>query len=124
MDTSTAWQRWGLSCGESVEQTEADLKAVFPEASWYNVHLLHRAIGCPAKSHDPGTCPVVGCCGPRQFSPAIQVPSVSRRCWPSKRSARAPSMHRSCMCEGPFIVSLSTVAGMFVRTDVRCLFWL
>src|SRR5205085_6334694 len=27
-------QRWGLSSGKSVEQTERDLKAAFPEEAW------------------------------------------------------------------------------------------
>lgn len=27
-------ERWGLSCGKSVEQTEADLKALLPEDTW------------------------------------------------------------------------------------------
>ena len=32
-------QRWGLTDGRSVEQTEADLKALLPEAQWRDVHL-------------------------------------------------------------------------------------
>ena len=32
-------QRWGLSAGRSVEQTEADLKLVFPEPLWRDLHL-------------------------------------------------------------------------------------
>jgi len=32
-------QRWGLSNGHSVEQTEADLKVLFPESSWRDAHL-------------------------------------------------------------------------------------
>lgn len=31
--------RWGLSTGKSVEQTEKDLKAAFPESSWNKLHL-------------------------------------------------------------------------------------
>ncbi|HQW71498.1 MAG TPA: endonuclease III, partial [Saprospiraceae bacterium] len=32
-------QRWGLSSGKSVEQTEKDLKKLFPEESWNKLHL-------------------------------------------------------------------------------------
>ena len=32
-------QRWGLTSGRSVEQTEADLKAVFDEKDWNRIHL-------------------------------------------------------------------------------------
>lgn len=31
--------RWGLSCGRSVEQTEADLKALFLEEDWSDCSL-------------------------------------------------------------------------------------
>jgi endonuclease-3 len=32
-------QRWGLTSGTSVEQTEADLKALLPPSSWRDAHL-------------------------------------------------------------------------------------
>ncbi len=32
-------KRWGLSSGKSVEQTEADLKKIFPQEAWGNLHL-------------------------------------------------------------------------------------
>ncbi|MFM8487138.1 MAG: endonuclease III, partial [Bacteroidota bacterium] len=32
-------QRWGLTSGKNVEQTERDLKALFPEESWNKLHL-------------------------------------------------------------------------------------
>ena len=32
-------QRWGLSKGKSVEQTEKDLKSLFPKKDWGNLHL-------------------------------------------------------------------------------------
>ena len=31
--------RWGLSSGKSVEQTEKDLKKLFPQSSWNKLHL-------------------------------------------------------------------------------------
>ncbi len=32
-------QRWGLSRGDSVEQTESDLKRLFPREAWNKLHL-------------------------------------------------------------------------------------
>ena len=53
--------RWGLSNGRSVEQTERDLKALFPEASWNRLHLQIIYFGrehCPARGHDLAACPI------------------------------------------------------------------
>ncbi|MDX2136296.1 MAG: endonuclease III [Saprospiraceae bacterium] len=53
--------RWGLSDGKSVEKTERDLKAAFPEASWNKLHLQIIFFGrtyCPARGHDPAKCPI------------------------------------------------------------------
>ncbi|MEO5585659.1 MAG: endonuclease III [Flavobacteriales bacterium] len=55
-----AW-RWGLSTGKHVEQTEADLKRLFPESTWNVLHLQIIYFGreyCPAKAHDPLKCPI------------------------------------------------------------------
>lgn len=55
-----AW-RWGLTDGKNVENTERDLKALFPEESWNKLHLQIIFFGreyCPARSHDPATCPI------------------------------------------------------------------
>lgn len=52
-------ERWGLSTGKSVEQTERDLKAAFPEDTWIRRHLQIIYFGrehCPALRHDPATC--------------------------------------------------------------------
>jgi endonuclease-3 len=53
--------RWGLSDGSSVERTERDLKAVFPESSWNRLHLAIIYFGrehCPARGHDLSACPI------------------------------------------------------------------
>ena len=53
--------RWGLSNGKSVEQTERDLKKVFPEERWNRLHLQIIYFGreyCPARGHDLSTCPI------------------------------------------------------------------
>jgi endonuclease III len=53
--------RWGLTSGRSVEQTERDLKKVFPEESWGKVHLQIIYFGrqyCPALYHELDACPI------------------------------------------------------------------
>lgn len=55
-----AW-RWGLTDGSSVERTERDLKAVFPEETWNRRHLQIIYFGrehCPALRHDAVACPI------------------------------------------------------------------
>ncbi len=55
--------RWGLSSGRSVEQTEADLKKLFPRAEWPRLHLQILYFGrahCPARGHDLSQCPICG----------------------------------------------------------------
>ena len=60
-------KRWGLSDGSSVEQTEADLKKIFPKEEWEKRHLQIIYFGrtyCKAMGHKPENCPicsVVGC---------------------------------------------------------------
>lgn len=54
-------QRWGLSRGKNVEQTEADLKKVFPRDEWARRHLQIIYFGrehCPARGHEPADCPI------------------------------------------------------------------
>ncbi len=53
--------RWGLSQAKNVEQTERDLKALFPKESWNKLHLQIIFFGreyCPARYHDLETCPI------------------------------------------------------------------
>jgi len=60
-----AW-RWTLSSGKSVEQTERDLKRLFPESSWNLLHLQIIYFGrayCPARGHDPAKCPICSVIG-------------------------------------------------------------
>jgi endonuclease-3 len=54
-------ERWRLSNGKSVEQTERDLKKVFPPETWSRRHLQMIYFGreyCPARGHDPFACPM------------------------------------------------------------------
>ncbi|HMN05398.1 MAG TPA: endonuclease III [Flavobacteriales bacterium] len=64
-----AW-RWGLSNGKSVEQTEKDLKRLFPEDTWNVLHLQIIYFGreyCPAQRHDPKTCPICKVIGRKEM---------------------------------------------------------
>ena len=53
--------RWQLSRARTVEETERDLKAVFPRDRWNTLHLQIIYFGrtyCPARGHDPSSCPI------------------------------------------------------------------
>ena len=53
--------RWGLSSGKSVEQTEKDLKKLFPESTWNKLHLQIIFYGreyCKARPHVIELCPI------------------------------------------------------------------
>ena len=54
-------KRWGLSDGSSVEQTEKDLKKIFPKEDWERKHLQIILFGrtyCKALGHKPENCPI------------------------------------------------------------------
>jgi endonuclease-3 len=54
-------QRWGLTAGTNVEQTERDLKAVFPQDRWNKLHLQFIYYGrehCTARGCDGMTCEI------------------------------------------------------------------
>jgi len=53
--------RWKLSNGKNVDQTEKDLKRLYPKELWNKLHLQIIFFGreyCPARSHKPETCPI------------------------------------------------------------------
>ena len=53
--------RWGLSKARNVDQTERDLKAVFPMETWNRRHLQIIFFGreyCPARNHNLSDCPI------------------------------------------------------------------
>ena len=53
--------RWRLSNGKNVEQTERDLKKVFPREEWARRHLQIIYFGreyCPARGHVVEECPI------------------------------------------------------------------
>ena len=54
-------KRWGLSDGSSVEQTEKDLKKIFPKEDWEKKHLQIILFGrtyCKALGHKVEECPI------------------------------------------------------------------
>jgi endonuclease III len=54
-------KRWGLSRGKNVQQTERDLKRIFPKKSWAKRHLqiiLFARKYCPARGHKKADCPI------------------------------------------------------------------
>jgi endonuclease-3 len=53
--------RWQLSRARNVDETERDLKAVFPQGRWHLLHLQIIYFGrkyCPARGHVPARCPI------------------------------------------------------------------
>jgi len=60
--------RWRLSNGKNVEQTERDLKKVFPREEWAKRHLQIIYFGrehCPARGHVVEECPICSWAGRR-----------------------------------------------------------
>ena len=54
-------QRWGLTSGKNVTQTERDLKRLFPESSWNDLHLQIIFYGrehCSAHGCDGRVCQI------------------------------------------------------------------
>jgi endonuclease III len=58
--------RWKLSNGKNVEQTEKDLKQLFPKELWNKLHLQIIFFGrehCPARGHNRSLCPICSVIG-------------------------------------------------------------
>lgn len=65
-------QRWGLSNGKSVAQTEKDLKRLFPEEYWNRLHLQIIYYGrefCSARGCDGTVCEICRFCYPNRKRP-------------------------------------------------------
>ena len=65
-------QRWGLTTGKNVEQTEKDLKRLFPESAWNRLHLQIIFYGreyCTARGCDGTVCEICRTCYPRRHKP-------------------------------------------------------
>jgi endonuclease III len=67
-------QRWGLTNGKNVVQTEKDLKRLFPETSWNALHLQIIYYGreyCSARGCDGTVCDICRTCYPARKKPKI-----------------------------------------------------
>ena len=67
-------QRWGLSNGKNVVQTEKDLKKVFPKKIWSKLHLQIIFYGreyCKARECFGLTCKICSSCYPSRKKPII-----------------------------------------------------
>ena len=65
-------QRWGLTNGKSVIQTESDLKRLFPEKTWSKLHLQIIYYGrefCKARECYGLTCKICTTCYPNRKNP-------------------------------------------------------
>ena len=65
-------QRWGLTNGKSVTQTEKDLKRIFPEKTWSKLHLQIIYYGrefCKARECHGLTCKICTTCYPNRKNP-------------------------------------------------------
>ncbi len=65
-------QRWKLSSGRSVEQTERDLKALFPREHWNQLHLRIIFYGrehCTARDCDGTVCEICRTVAPERKRP-------------------------------------------------------
>jgi endonuclease III len=70
-------QRWGLSNGRNVTQTERDLKALFPESSWNKLHLQIIYYGrehCTARGCDGTVCMIC-----KEVYPNRRKPMTTRK---------------------------------------------
>ena len=67
-------QRWGLTSGKNVVQTEKDLKRIFPEKTWSKLHLQIIYYGreyCKARECYGVTCKICTTCYPNRKKPII-----------------------------------------------------
>ena len=65
-------QRWGLTNGNSVIQTEIDLKRLFPKKNWSKLHLQMIYYGrefCKARECYGMTCKICTTCYPNRKNP-------------------------------------------------------
>ena len=79
--------RWGLSAARNVEQTERDLKKVFPRDRWNKLHLQIIFFGrehCPALRHDLTTCPICAWAATKK-----RIEQEARAAAPTRRPRRS-----------------------------------
>jgi len=67
-------QRWGLTSGKNVVQTEKDLKRIFPKKIWSKLHLQIIFYGreyCKARDCYGLSCKICTTCYPNRKKPVI-----------------------------------------------------
>ena len=67
-------QRWGLTSGKNVVQTERDLKRLFPQKHWNRLHLQIIFYGreyCSARGCDGRVCEICRHCYPFRKNPFV-----------------------------------------------------
>ena len=67
-------QRWGLTNGKNVVQTEEDLKKLFPKRNWNKLHLQIIYYGreyCKARDCYGLSCKICSTCYPKRKKPLI-----------------------------------------------------
>ena len=71
-------QRWGLTSGKNVRQTEEDLKSLFPEDSWNKLHLQIIYYGreyCSSRGCNGTICEICKICFPDRRKPFLHKKS-------------------------------------------------
>ena len=69
-------QRWGLTNGKNVTQTEIDLKRIFPKKTWNKLHLQIIYYGreyCQARNCYGLTCKICTTCYPNRKNPVKTI---------------------------------------------------
>lgn len=72
---------WRLSSGRSVEQTERDLRRLFPSGRWADLHLQIIFFGrevCTARQCDGVRCPICQACFPGRKASPKGIPKRAR----------------------------------------------
>lgn len=95
-------ERWGLSDGSSVERTERDLKALFPESSWNALHLRMIYFGrehCPALRHDLSRCAICAWAADPKLVAKSAAEHVARA--EASTTARKRAVTRRALAEEP-----------------------
>ena len=70
-------QIWKLTNGKNVKQTEADLKKLFPEKLWNELHIqiiMHGREVCPARGCNGIRCPLC-----KKLYPGRKTPIVAKK---------------------------------------------
>jgi endonuclease III len=81
-------QRWKLTNGKNVVQTEADLKKLFPEKRWNKLHIqiiLYGREYCTARGCDGTKCPICRTLFPERTKP-VKTRRTSGTLVPTVRS--------------------------------------